>query len=199
MKSGRLVSAAAILAFSAMTANGNAAAAESAIFAGGCFWCMEEAFDQVPGVVATTSGYTGGNTEDPTYKEVTSDTTGHYEAVKVEYDPAKVSYEQLLEAFWRNVDPFDPAGQFCDKGTSYKSAIFTADAAEAQAAEAGRQEIADRFKMPVATEVKPEATFYPAEDYHQDYYTKNPAQYKYYKWGCGRAQRLQEIWGKPAA
>lgn len=117
----------------------------------------------------------------------------------MQYDPAKVTYEQLLDAFWRNVDPFDSAGQFCDKGSSYKSAIFTGGEAEQRAAEATRAEIAERLSMPVATEVLPEKTFYPAEDYHQDYYTKNPAQYKFYKFGCGRAQRLEEIWGEPAA
>jgi peptide-methionine (S)-S-oxide reductase len=174
-------------------------AAETAVFAGGCFWCMEEAFDKVNGVIATTSGYTGGTLENPTYRQVSSDGTGHFEAVQVEYDPAKVSYEQLLQTFWHNVDPFDPAGQFCDKGTQYKSAIFTGGEAERQAAEAGLAEIAKQFAMPVATEVLPEQTFYPAEDYHQDYYKKNPAQYKFYKFGCGRAQRLQEVWGDPAA
>jgi peptide-methionine (S)-S-oxide reductase len=178
---------------------GAAAAAEKAVFAGGCFWCMEEAFDKVPGVLATTSGYTGGTTKNPTYEQVTSDTTGHFEAVEVQYDPAKVTYEQLLDAFWRNVDPFDSAGQFCDKGSSYKSAIFTGGEAEQRAAEATRAGVAQRLSMPVATEVLPEKTFYPAEDYHQDYYTKNPAQYKFYKFGCGRAQRLEEIWGEPAA
>ena len=183
----------------AVFAGGAAAAAETAVFAGGCFWCMEEAFDMVPGVTATVSGYIGGTGENPTYQEVTSGSTGHFEAVQVEYDPAKVSYEKLLETFWRNVDPFDASGQFCDKGTQYKSAIFTGGEAEQRAAKATRVEVAERFSMLVATEVLPEKTFYPAEDYHQDYYTKNPAQYKFYKFGCGRAQRLEEIWGEPAA
>jgi peptide-methionine (S)-S-oxide reductase len=172
---------------------------ESAIFAGGCFWCVEEALDKVSGVVATTSGYTGGTLANPTYEQVSAGDTGHYEVVKVDYDPAKVTYEELLNAFWKNVDPFDANGQFCDKGQSYLSAVFTGNEAETQAANASKQRVADQFKMPVATGVLPEAAFYPAEDYHQDFYTKNPARYKYYKWGCGRAQRLEEIWGEPAA
>ena len=199
MRKRRLIAAAAFGLGAAAAPGVAAAATESAVFAGGCFWCVEEAFDTVPGVIATTSGYTGGTVENPTYQQVTSDTTGHYEAVKVEYDPAKVTYEQLLNTFWRNVDPFDAAGQFCDKGSSYKAAIFTGSDAERQAAESTRAEIAEQFDKTIATEIAAEQTFYPAEDYHQDYYQKNPAQYKYYKWGCGRAQRLEEIWGKPAA
>lgn len=172
---------------------------ESAIFAGGCFWCMEEAFDKVPGVIATTSGYTGGTVENPTYEQVSGGDTGHFEAVEIEYDPAKVSYEQLLDLFWKNVDPFDPNGQFCDKGGSYRSAVFVSNEEEKQLAEEDQREIATRFEMPVATVVLPKQAFYSAEDYHQDFYLKNPARYKYYKWGCGRAQRLEEVWGKPAA
>jgi peptide-methionine (S)-S-oxide reductase len=171
----------------------------AAVFAGGCFWCVEEAFDKLPGVVATTSGYTGGNVDNPTYRQVTAGGTGHFEAVKVEYDPAQVSYEQLLDTFWKNVDPFDPIGQFCDKGDSYLSAVFVENDEEKRLAEADKTEISAKFAMPVATAILPEAQFYPAEDYHQDYYKKNPARYKYYKWGCGRAQRLEEIWGKPSA
>ena len=174
-------------------------AKETAVFAGGCFWCMEEAFDKVPGVLDTTSGYTGGQVENPTYQAVSAGGTGHYEAVEVEYDPAKVTYENLLDVFWKNVDPFDPIGQFCDKGDSYKSAVFVADEEERRLAETTKKSIEERLKQPVATEILPEQAFYPAEDYHQDYYEKNPARYQYYKWGCGRAQRLEEIWGKPAA
>ena len=172
---------------------------ESAVFAGGCFWCVEEAFDKVPGVLATTSGYTGGQVENPTYQAVSAGDTGHYEAVEVEYDRTKVTYEQLLDVFWKNVDPFDPIGQFCDKGDSYKSAVFVANEEERGLAETTKKSIEERLKQPVATEILPEQAFYPAEDYHQDYYEKNPARYQYYKWGCGRAQRLEEIWGKPAA
>ena len=172
---------------------------KQAVFAGGCFWCVEEAFDAVPGVLDTDSGYTGGHTENPTYREVTFGDTGHYEAVEVTYDPAAVSYAELLDTFWRNVDPFDARGQFCDKGSSYRSAIFVADAEEKRLAEESRQSVAARFSEPVATEILPAATFYPAEDYHQDYYQRNPVQYRFYKWNCGRAQRLEAIWGdKPS-
>jgi peptide-methionine (S)-S-oxide reductase len=176
-----------------------AADRETAIFAGGCFWCVEEAFDKVPGVLATTSGYTGGSVDNPTYQQVSAGGTGHYEAVEVEYDPDKVTYGKLLETFWHNIDPFDPSGQFCDKGDSYKSAVFVASEEERRLGESTRAEIAEKFGMAVATEILPEQAFYPAEDYHQDFYQHNPARYKYYKWGCGRAQRLEEIWGKPAA
>jgi peptide-methionine (S)-S-oxide reductase len=175
-----------------------ALADESAIFAGGCFWCVEEAFDKVPGVTATTSGYTGGTVANPTYQQVSHGETGHLEAVLVEYDPAKVSYPELLEVFWRNIDPFDPAGQFCDKGTSYKSAVFVADPQERALAEQRREEIAEKFGQPVATAILDEQAFYPAEDYHQNFYQTNSARYQYYKYGCGRAQRLEEIWGKPS-
>ena len=196
-----------MILLAALIALGGTAAAQdkatagqaSAVFAGGCFWCVEEAFDKLPGVVATTSGYTGGTVENPTYRQVSAGGTGHFEAVKVEYDPAQVSYEQLLDTFWKNVDPFDPIGQFCDKGESYLSAVFVGNEEEKLLAEADKSEISAKFAMPVATAILPEAQFYPAEDYHQDYYKKNPARYKYYKWGCGRAQRLEEIWGKPSA
>ena len=200
MKSVSLLAIAALLVSGIASAQEAASVQrETAVFAGGCFWCVEEAFDKVPGVLATTSGYTGGASENPTYKEVSAGGTGHYEAVRVEYDPAKVSYEQLLDTFWHNIDPFDAAGQFCDKGDSYRSAVFTADPAEAKLAETEKAEIAGRFGMPVATAIIPEQAFYPAEGYHQDYYSRNPARYKYYKWACGRAQRLEEIWGTPAA
>jgi peptide-methionine (S)-S-oxide reductase len=195
----QLVAALIALGGTAAAQDKPAAGQAAAIFAGGCFWCVEEAFDKVPGVVATTSGYTGGTAENPTYRQVSAGGTGHFEAVKVEYDPAQVSYEQLLDTFWKNVDPFDAIGQFCDKGESYLSAVFVQNEEEKRLAETDKQEISAKFAMPVATAVLPQAQFYPAEDYHQDYYTKNPAQYKYYKWGCGRAQRLEEIWGKPSA
>ena len=174
----------------------NETTAKSAIFAGGCFWCMEEAFDKVPGVLATTSGYTGGSVVDPTYEQASAGGTGHVEAVKVEFDPAKVSYSQLLGAYWHNVDPFDPVGQFCDKGESYRSVIFTADAGEQALAESSKEQIAARFEHPVATEIRPQLPFYPAEAYHQDFHAKSSLRYRYYKWACGRAQRLEEIWGK---
>jgi len=197
----RALSALCVLSFlsSFMAAPLRAAETKSAIFAGGCFWCVEEAFDMVPGVLATTSGYSGGSVQNPTYRQVAGGGTGHYEVVKVDYDPAKVSYDKLLAAFWRNIDPFDPIGQFCDKGDSYKSAIFVSEPAERAAAVASLNAVAGKFKEPVATEILPAAKFYPAEDYHQNYHVTTAVKYKFYKRACGRAARLQEIWGKPAA
>ena len=172
----------------------NATDLKTAIFAGGCFWCMEAAFDEVGGVTETVSGYAGGTAPNPTY----GSHEGYKEAVKVTYDPAKVGYAALLDHYWHNVDPFDPDGQFCDKGSAYQSVIFTDDDEEKGLAEKTKQEIADRFKEKVATEIVPATTFTAAEDYHQDYHNQNPVSYKYYKWGCGRAQQLAEIWGKPS-
>jgi peptide-methionine (S)-S-oxide reductase len=171
-----------------------AAEAKTAIFAGGCFWCMEAAFDEGGGVTETISGYAGGTTPNPNYGAH----EGYKEAVKVTYDPATVTYATLLDHYWHNIDPFDPNGQFCDKGSAYQSVIFVGDDEEKKLAETAKQEIAERFKEKVATEVVPATTFTPAEDYHQDYHNQNPVSYKYYKWGCGRAQRLEEIWGKPS-
>ncbi|MYZ48804.1 peptide-methionine (S)-S-oxide reductase MsrA [Propylenella binzhouense] len=176
-----------------------AAPARTAIFAGGCFWCMEQAFDEVPGVISTTSGYSGGDVERPSYQQVSAGATGHFEAVKVEYDPSRVSYQQLLDAFWRNVDPFDSRGQFCDKGHQYLSVIFTADDAERNAAEASKKKVEQKFGRSVATRILPVKAFWPAEDYHQDFYLKNALKYKFYKYNCGRAQRLEELWGKAHA
>ena len=163
----------------------------TAIFAGGCFWCVEDAFDKVDGVTETVSGYAGGNLPNPTY----SNHKGHLEALRVTYDPSKVTYAELLDHFWRNIDPFDPIGQFCDKGPAYRTAVFVSDDAEKSLAETTKQDIAKRFGKEVATEIRPTSTFTAAEEYHQDYHTKNPVSYKYYKWNCGRAQRLAEIWG----
>ena len=190
----------ALLIVSACTASAPAervqpANAATATFAAGCFWCVEEAFEKVPGVADAVSGYTGGSTANPTYEAVTAGGTGHYEAVRVTYDPARVTYAQLLDVYWRNVDPFDPIGQFCDKGESYRAVVFPATAEETQAAEASKQAVAQRFGQPVAVEIFPEATFYNAETYHQDYYLKNPPAYRFYKWRCGRAQRLEQLWG----
>ena len=167
--------------------------AKTAVFAGGCFWCVEAAFDEVDGVTETVSGYAGGTMPNPTY----GSHEGYKEAVKVTYDPAKVTYAKLLDHYWNNIDPFDPDGQFCDKGSAYQSVIFVGDDEEKKLAETTKQEIADRFKGKVATEIVPTTTFTTAEDYHQDYHNQNPVSYKYYKWGCGRAQRLADIWGKP--
>lgn len=172
--------------------------AATAIFAAGCFWCVEQAFEKTPGVAQAVSGYTGGTTVNPTYQEVSREGTGHYEAVKVTYDPAVVSYARLLDVFWRNVDPFDPVGQFCDKGTSYLGAIFPGTPEELAAAEASKQAVARSFGREVAVKVLPAATFYDAETYHQDYYLKNPVAYSFYKARCGRAQRLEAIWGPVA-
>ena len=184
--------AALVLAFGA--AGTRAAETKTAIFAGGCFWCVEAAFDEVDGVTETVSGYAGGTKPKPNY----GDHEGYYEAVKVTYDPAKVTYAKLLDHFWRNIDPFDPKGQFCDKGNAYQTVVFVGDDAEKALAETTKEEIAKRFNKRVATEIKPVTTFTAAEDYHQDYHNQNPVSYKYYKWGCGRAQRLEEIWGKPS-
>ncbi|MDP2329786.1 MAG: peptide-methionine (S)-S-oxide reductase MsrA [Reyranella sp.] len=170
-----------------------------AIFAGGCFWCLEPPFDKLDGVLATTSGYIGGTTADPTYEQVTSGRTGHYEALQVEYDPARISYERLLEVFWRNIDPLDASGQFCDKGPQYRSAIFAVDDGQRAAAESSKAALAKSGKLPgrIVTEILPAAKFYPAEAYHQDYYRKNPTSYTYYRWSCGRDRRLERLWGKP--
>lgn len=173
---------------------------ETAIFAGGCFWCVESDFDHVPGVIATTSGYTGGTVERPSYKQVTYQETGHYEAVMVVYDPAQVSYEALLTAFWHSVDPTDDGGQFCDRGTSYRTAIFVKDDAQREAAEASKAELAagEWPKDPIVTPILDAAPFYPAETYHQDYYRKNPLRYRYYRNGCRRDQTVKRVWGDMA-
>jgi peptide-methionine (S)-S-oxide reductase len=168
-----------------------------ATFAGGCFWCVEADFDKVKGVISTTSGYTGGTVANPTYRQVSGGGTGHAEAVKIVYDPAQVSYEKLLQVFWHNIDPLAKDRQFCDSGTEYRSAIFVHDAEQRRAAEASKKtiETSGRFKQPIQTQIVDAGPFYDAEDYHQDYYLKNPSKYKFYRWNCGRDQRLQELWG----
>jgi peptide-methionine (S)-S-oxide reductase len=158
---------------------------------------MEPPFDALPGVSATISGYTGGHKKNPTYEQVSAGRTGHAEAVEVLYDPAKIRYEQLLEVYWRNVDPLDAGGQFCDHGAQYRTAIFYHDAEQKRLAEQSRAIIERRLGQPVATEIRPAAEFYAAEDYHQDYYRKNPLRYKFYRYHCGRDQRLEALWGKP--
>lgn len=172
--------------------------AVTATFAAGCFWCVEEAFEKAPGVVDAVSGYTGGSTDNPTYEAVTAGGTGHYEAVRVTYDPTRITYAQLLDVYWKNVDPFDPTGQFCDKGSSYRAAVFPATPEEAEAAAMSGRAVAERFGRPVAVGILPATTFFEAETYHQDYYLKNPQAYRFYKWRCGRAQRLEELWGSGA-
>ena len=171
---------------------------EKATFAGGCFWCMEPPFDELPGVVSTTSGYTGGQKKNPTYEEVSAGGTGHAESVEIAYDPAKVTYQQLLDVFWKNIDPTTPDRQFCDVGTQYRSAIFYHSEEQKRLALASKKAIEDsgRFKQPIVTEIVPASPFYRAEEYHQDYYKKNPIRFKYYKYGCGRAKRLEQLWGK---
>lgn len=171
-----------------------------AIFAGGCFWCVESDFDKIPGVIATTSGYTGGNTANPSYEQVSGHGTGHAEAVEVVYDPAKVSYERLVEYFWHTIDPTVKDQQFCDRGNPYRTAIFAVGPEQLKIAQASRAalEKSKPFKEPVMTEIVTAGVFYPAEDYHQDYYKKNPIRYKYYRSSCGRDARLAQLWGDKA-
>ena len=170
-----------------------------ATFAGGCFWCTEADFDKVPGVLATTSGYIGGTVANPTYQQVSSDRTGHAEAVEVIYDPAKVSYEQLLQKYWLSIDPTTKDRQFCDGGSPYRTVIFTHGPEQAAAALASKLalEKSKPFKAPIVTLIEAAGPFYPAEDYHQDYYKKNPLRYNYYRKSCGRDARLAELWGTP--
>ena len=168
----------------------------TAVFAGGCFWCTESDFEKVDGVIEAISGYTGGHVANPTYKQVSRGVTGHVEAVKVVYDPAKLTYEKLLEVFWRHVDPTDPGGQFVDRGSQYRSVIFYANEQEHRLAEASKKTLAasGRFDKAIATDILPLGTFYPAEDYHQDYYKKNPIRYRWYRHGSGRDQFLEKSW-----
>ena len=173
----------------------SAAPLAKATLAGGCFWCMEPPFEKLPGVVSVVSGYTGGTVPSPTYEQVSSGTTGHYEAVEITYDPTKVSYEKLLEVFWPNVDPTDGSGQFCDKGPQYRAAIFYRDDNQRKLAEASRDRLKARFPN-IRTQILRAAPFYKAEEYHQDYYKKNPIRYKFYRSGCRRDARLAEVWGR---
>ncbi|MBF59485.1 peptide-methionine (S)-S-oxide reductase MsrA [Vreelandella neptunia] len=169
-----------------------------ATFAGGCFWCMEPPYDDQPGVSATISGYIGGELENPSYEDITRGNTGHAEVVKVEYDSEQISYAQLLEIFWRNIDPFAVDRQFCDVGDQYRSAIFYHDEAQRELAEASKAEMEARFDREIATQIVPATKFWPAEEYHQDYYQKNPVRYKFYRYSCGRDGRLEEVWGEEA-
>lgn len=193
--------AATVLAQIPPAGNTPAPATAKAIFAGGCFWCVESDFDKVAGVLSTTSGYTGGRTANPTYEQVSSHSTGHAEVVEVVFDPAKVSYAQLVEHFWRTIDPTTKDQQFCDRGSPYRSAIFAVNADQLKLAQASKAtlEKSKPFKEPVVTEVLMANAFYPAEDYHQEYYKKNPVRYKYYRASCGRDARLQQLWGDKAA
>jgi peptide-methionine (S)-S-oxide reductase len=169
-----------------------------ATFAGGCFWCMEPPFDALDGVVSTTSGYTGGHTANPTYEQVSAGKTGHAEAVEIVYDPRKITYARLLEVFWRNIDPLTANAQFCDVGNQYRAGIFVHDATQRKLAEASKEAAAQRLQKPIVTEITAASEFWPAEEYHQDYYKKNPIRYKFYRSSCGRDRRLEAIWGQDA-
>jgi peptide-methionine (S)-S-oxide reductase len=171
---------------------------KTAAFAGGCFWCMVHPFEELPGVSAVVSGYTGGTVASPTYHQVSAGDTGHRESVQVTYDPKRVGYDRLLHVYWRNIDPFDAGGQFCDRGSQYTSAIFVADDEQRRLAEASKRDVEKRFGRPVATVVLAVGPFYRAEEYHQEYYKKNPIRYRYYRLGCGRDARLEQVWGKEA-
>ena len=204
--SGRRIAHAAWLGVLLLSVNAAAAEAPAATgqhalatFAGGCFWCMEPPYDKLDGVISTTAGYAGGEERAPTYEQVARGLTGHAEVVQVVYDPARVSYETLLRVFWRNIDPFAVDRQFCDAGAQYRSAIFDHDDAQREAAEASLADVAARFDQKIATRIEPVGdTFYPAEEYHQDYYQKNPLRYRYYRASCGRDDRLEQIWGEEA-
>jgi len=174
-----------------------AAPVAKATFAGGCFWCMQGEFEELPGVKSVLAGYTGGTTPNPTYEQVSSGATGHFESIEITYDPRKISYDRILDTYWHNVDPFTPYGQFCDNGPQYRTAIFVHDDAQRSAAEASKLKIEQDQKKKVVTLILPASTFYPAEDYHQDYAKKNPFRYGLYRKGCGRDDLLEKIWGVP--
>lgn len=189
-----VASSAPVLGSSATTTDGGQV---SAVFAGGCFWCMEPPFDELEGVVSTTSGFIGGHVSNPSYQQVVRGGTGHVEAVKVVYDPDVIDYAQLLDVFWRNVDPLDDGGQFCDRGEAYLTGIFVDDDEQRTLAEASLAalETSGRFDQPIVTPIRERSAFYPAEEYHQDYYRKNPVRYRFYRFNCGRDRRLNELWG----
>ena len=171
---------------------------ETATFAGGCFWCMQHPFDELPGVISTTVGYTGGTEDKPTYAQVSAGATGHTEAIQVQFDPNVINYKELLDVYWRNTDPTTPNRQFCDIGSQYRPAIFYHDANQQKLAEASKVELEQSKSFPenIVTEITPASAFWVAEEYHQNYYIKNPIRYKYYRFGCGRDQRLAALWGK---
>ena len=189
------------LAFSSnASSEADASQYRTATFAGGCFWCMEPPFDKLDGVISTTSGYIGGHKDNPTYKEVSRGGTGHTEAVEIVYDPARISYDELLNVFWHNIDPTNANGQFCDWGDQYRSEIFYHDAEQEKLARQSKAALTEQkpFDAPIVTGITRASTFYPAEDYHQDYYQKNPVRYKFYRYGCGRDKQLEELWGNRA-
>jgi peptide-methionine (S)-S-oxide reductase len=191
-----LLTATAVLLFAASNVTAQTSV-ETAIFAGGCFWCMEPPFDKIEGVISTTSGYTGGNEKNPTYEEVSAGRTGHAESIRIVFDPAKVDYATLLRVFWHNIDPVAVNQQFCDRGKQYRSAIFYLDERQKRLAESSLAELeaSHRFQKKIVTQIVPAGDFWPAEEYHQDYYKKNPIRYNFYRFACGRDKRLEEIWG----
>ncbi len=184
------------LAVSSISQSASAAETETAIFAGGCFWCVESDFDHVDGVISTVSGYTGGTSENPTYHNHTA--AMHREAVEIKYDPSKVTYRQLVDVFFRSVNPTDPGGQFCDRGHSYTTAVYALDDAQLKTAKEARAEAQTHLTREIVTPIEPAARFWPAEDYHQDYYNKNPIRYSYYRKGCGRDAAIEQLWGSEA-
>ncbi|HTP63746.1 MAG TPA: peptide-methionine (S)-S-oxide reductase MsrA [Geobacteraceae bacterium] len=192
--------ATSIAASGAAVRDSKSARLEKAAFAGGCFWCMEHPFDDLPGVVSVTAGYTGGHMKNPTYEEVSAGVTGHAESVLVVYDPQRISYEKLLDVYWHNIDPTTPNRQFCDAGSQYRTAIFYYNDTQKRLAELSRQalEKTKPFKGTIVTAIVQADDFYPAEEYHQHYYRKNPIRYKFYRQGCGRDKRLRELWGSSA-
>jgi peptide-methionine (S)-S-oxide reductase len=195
----RWVAIALLLFLSFWNSPAHAATLAKATFAGGCFWCMEKPFDELPGVVSTTSGYTGGQTVNPSYRQVSSGKTGHAESVQVVYDPTQVNYEKLLDVFWHNVDPLDAGGQFCDRGNQYRTSVFFYDKQQQKLAEQSKVALEKSGVQPIATEIVLAGEFYPAEDYHQNYYKTNPLKYRFYRASCGRDRRLTEVWGAPQA
>lgn len=197
---GAISATLALLAFVATAKAQKPDETQTAIFAGGCFWCVESDFDKVPGVLKTISGYTGGHTQNPTYKEVTYKNTGHYEAVEITFDPKTVSYKQLVHIFWRTVDPTDKGGQFCDRGASYRTAIFVNNAEQEAIAKASKQQeqTSGPLKGKIVTPILKAKTFYPAEHYHQNYYQLNKVRYTYYRFSCGRDKRIKALWADQA-
>jgi len=185
-----------LVIISFLSANAVLSGEARAVFAGGCFWCMEPPYDGLKGVLKTTSGFTGGFTANPTYEQVTFGDTGHYEVVEILYDDTIISYEELLAVFWRNIDPLDAGGQFCDRGSSYRTAIFVEGEREKALAQSSKQTIQNQLDSYVMTLILPLSKFYEADSYHQDYYVKNPIRYKYYRFRCGRDDRLEELWGE---
>lgn len=188
-----LASAAALFSIAPATA-----ASDTAIFAGGCFWCVQHDFDKVPGVTKTVAGYIGGHVANPTYEEVVTETTGHREAVEITFDASRTSYAKLLDVYFHSTDPTDGGGQFCDRGESYTPAIFYENASQKEEAEAAKAAAAKALGQPIVTRILPATTFYPAEDYHQEFYKKSPLRYRYYRYGCGRDARVKQLWGKSA-